>query len=618
MKKHLLLCISLCLTHLMCAQMRIDRVEPLSWWTEMRTPLQLMFYGVDLQQAQVRCLEEGLTVTGVHQAESKNYLFVDVLIASDARPGSYTFEFTQGKKKIKQSYVINARGQGSALRKSFGPEDLIYLIMPDRFANGDPANNSHKEASEKSDKSRPYGRHGGDIQGIINHLDYVQELGVTAIWPTPLLFDNEPVASYHGYACADYYRIDPRFGTNELYKQMVDLAHKRGIKMIMDMVPNHCGMAHWWMDDLPFASWINQFPEYTPSNYQMTSHFDPYASKYDNDLCVQGWFDTSMPDMNLTNPYVLTYFTQMAVWWIEYAGLDGLRVDTYPYSDKEAMATWTKNILNEYPFLNMVGEVWLSSPAMIAWWERDLPSLMDFPLQERIAEGFVQDSLPMWNEGLLKVYGSLTQDFVYARPRQLMIFADNHDTHRMAWLLKGKKEKQKMVIALLATMRGTPQLYYGSEVMLYNKKEQGHGEERLDMPGGWPDDERSVFTEVGRTKTENEVFFYTKKLFNWRKGAKVIHEGKLMQFAPINNNFYIYFRYTDDELVMVAINNCRVEQTIDWPRFSEVTAGYSQGIDVITDKVVQIGEILHLLPQQSLIVHFTHEIKMHPNRNVYL
>ena len=605
MKKAILLSLYVCVINILIAQMKIDRVEPPSWWTGMHTPLQIMFYGADLQNAEVRCLDKDLTVTAVHQAESKNYLFVDVLVAPNARPGIYTFEFTLGNEKITQNYVMNARRYGSAQRKGFGPEDMVYLIMPDRFANGDLANDSFKDATEKANPSAPYGRHGGDIQGIINHLDYLAELGVTAIWSTPLLFDNEPVASYHGYACADYYRIDPRFGTNELYREWVEKAGMHGIKIIMDMVPNHCGMAHWWMKDLPFSTWVNQFEEYTPSNYQITSHFDPHASSFDKELCVRGWFDRSMPDMNMANPYVLKYFTQMAVWWIEYANLSGLRVDTYPYSDQEAMATWTKNILDEYPLLNIVGEAWYASPAMIAYWEDPLPSVMDFPLQESMINSFVKDSMPGWNEGLLQIYSCLSLDFVYARPNNLLIFADNHDTNRMAWLLKGKKDKQKMALALLATMRGTPQIYYGSEVMLYNKKEQGHGEERLDMPGGWPSDTRSVFTEVGRTKTENEVFEYTKKLFTWRKRAKVIHEGKLMHFAPVDNNFWVYFRYTDNELVMVIMNNCRVKKTIDWPRFSEITAGYSHGIDVVTGKRVQVGEELIIPPQQAAVLHFT-------------
>ncbi|MDR3183815.1 MAG: glycoside hydrolase family 13 protein [Prevotellaceae bacterium] len=594
--------------------MKIERVEPLSWWTGMQHPLQLLFYGNNLQGAAVRCAEQGVSVTGIHQAGSPNYLFVDVQIAPDAKPGTYTFELTQGQQKIAQQFVIAARREGSANRKGFDTSDMIYLLMPDRFANGDPLNDTHEDAAEKADRKHPYGRHGGDLQGIINHLDYIQELGATAVWPTPLLFDNEPHASYHGYACTDYYRIDPRFGSNSLYKTMVDEAHRRGIKWIMDMVPNHCGAAHQWTQDLPFASWVNQFPAYTQSNYRMTTQSDPHASNYDKDLCTRGWFDRMMPDMNLANPFVLQYLSQMAVWWIEYANLDGLRVDTYPYSDKQGIAAWTKRIIDEYPHLNIVGEVWLSQPAFIAYWQanadnRDgynshLPAVMDFSLQENLISALMHDSLPAWDEGMMKVYTSLAQDFVYANPDNILIFAENHDTNRLAWLLKGKKEKHKMAMALLATMRGIPQLYYGSEWMLQNKAKQGHGEERLDMPGGWPGDKRNAFEASGRTKVENEIFEYTKKLFNWRKTATVIHTGKLMQFIPADNNFYIYFRYTDTERVMVVINNSKEEKTIDWPRYAEMTEGYLQGVDVISGRTVTVGESWRIPPQTAQVAHF--------------
>jgi glycosidase len=491
---------------------------------------------------------------------------------------------------------------------------MIYLLMPDRFANGNPANDSHKDAAEEANRKSPYGRHGGDIQGVINHLDYIRELGATAVWPTPLLFDNEPSASYHGYACADYYRIDPRFGSNDLYRAMVAEAHRQGIKWIMDMVPNHCGAAHWWMSDLPFASWVNRFPAYTQSNYQMATQSDPHASAYDSNLCTRGWFDRPMPDMNLANPFVQQYLSQMAIWWVEYADLDGLRVDTYPYSDKQGIAAWTKSIMDEYPHLNIVGEAWLSMPAFIAYWQADvgnrdgynsnLPSVMDFSLQDNLIKALSQDSLPAWDEGMIKVYTSIAQDFVYANPNNLLIFAENHDTNRLAWLLKGKKEKHKMVMALLATMRGIPQLYYGSEWMMQNKAKQGHGEERLDMPGGWPGDRRSVFEESGRTQEENDVFSYAKKLFTWRKTATVIHDGKLMQLVPIDNNCYVYFRYTATEMVMVVINNCSEAKTISWPRFAEMTDGYAQGEEVVSARTVTVGEPWDVAPQTAQVVHF--------------
>jgi glycosidase len=368
------------------------------------------------------------------------------------------------------------------------------------------------------------------------------------------------------------------------------------------------------MHDLPFASWVNRFPAYTPSNYQMATQSDPHASNYDRDRCTRGWFDHAMPDMNLANPFVLQYLSQMAVWWVEYANLDGLRVDTYPYSDKQGIAAWTKHIMDEYPHLNIVGEAWFPAPSFVAYWQagagnRDgynshLPAVMDFPLQENLAGALLQDSLPAWNEGLLKVYNVVAQDFVYANPDNMLVFAENHDTNRLAWLLKGKKEKQKMVMALLATMRGIPQLYCGSEWMMRNNARQGHGEERLDMPGGWPGDKRSVFEAGGRTRVENEVFDYTKKLFNWRKTATVIHTGKLMQFVPVDNNLYVYFRYTGTEQVMVVINNSKEEKPIDWPRYAEITGGYAQGVDVVSGQAVVVGEPWLVAPQTAQVVHF--------------
>ena len=580
----------------------------------MTTPLQIMFYGVNLQNASVRCADRGVSVAAVHQAHSPNYLFVDVQIAPNAPEGSYTFEFTQDGQTLRHSYTMARRRMGSAQRRGFGTEDMIYLIIPDRFASGGSAAGAPPDAAERPDRANPYGRHGGNIEGIIGHLDYVRALGATAIWVMPLTFDNEPAASYHGYACADYYRIDPRFGDNDLYKKMTAEAHLRGIKVIKDVVPNHCGTAHWWMADLPFANWVNQFPAFTRSNYQMATQSDPYAAPSDLRLCTQGWFDYSMPDMNLANPFVVRYFTQMAVWWIEFADLDGLRVDTYPYSDKHGIAQWTQNVLAEYPNLNIVGETWFALPSYTAYWQSGsriagnynshLPSVMDFSLQENLIAGLLQDSSPQWGEGLMKVYGSLAQDFLYTNPNGIMIFADNHDTHRLAHLLRGSIAKQKMVMAILATMRGIPQLYYGSEVLLYNRERQGHGEERLDMPGGWAGDGRSVFTPEGRTKAESEMLGYVSRLFAWRKTAKAVHTGRTTQFLPVGNNLYVYFRYTDRECVMTIINNHLHPQTIDWERYADITEGYRAGTEVISGSPVAVGSPLEIPAQTAQVIHF--------------
>ncbi|MGN1210476.1 MAG: alpha-amylase family glycosyl hydrolase, partial [Candidatus Cryptobacteroides sp.] len=385
---------------------QVSRVEPLSWWTGMKTPLQLMVYGEGISDYTVSVvgpaaedgtaeLSKAVKVTGIHKADSPNYLFADVKVDASAAPGTYYLVFSDGDAPVfKFPYEIQARREGSAARKSFTTADLMYLIMPDRFANGDPSNDSTDDTADKLDRKALFGRHGGDLQGIINHLDYIADLGVTAIWCTPLLEDNQPEHSYHGYACTDYYHIDSRFGCNCLYKEYVAKAHEKGIKIVMDIVTNHCGSAHWWMKDLPFKDWIHQFPEYTGSNVCFSTCMDTNASAKDLDIHESGWFDTSMPDMNLDNPYVLQYFKQWAVWWIEYADLDGLRVDTYPYNEKEPMSEWCKSVRNEYPDINIVGECWTSSIPQLAYWQGDnenkdgfnsnLPSIMDFPLYDAI------------------------------------------------------------------------------------------------------------------------------------------------------------------------------------------------------------------------------------------
>lgn len=401
----------------------VARIEPLSWWTQMQTPLQLLVAGERISDYGVRIEGgRGVKVTATHKADSPNYLFVDVAIDAAAAPGTYYLVFSKEGREFKMPYEIAARREGSAQRRSFTTSDMIYLLMPDRFANGNPENDSTPDTQEKADREAFFGRHGGDIQGIRDHLDYIADLGATVIWPTPLLLDDEPEGSYHGYACADYYRIDPRFGSNEEYRNLVAEAHEKGLKVIMDVVTNHCGTAHWWMRDLPFEDWIHQFPEYTGTNVCFSTNMDPNASKYDLNLQESGWFVPSMPDMNLDNPYVLRYFQQWAVWWTEYADLDGFRVDTYPYNEKGPMSEWCASVRREYPALNIVGECWTSSIPQLAYWQSGnankdgfdshLPSIMDFPLQEAICRAVPTDSL-RWGEGMTRIYDCLSHDFVY-------------------------------------------------------------------------------------------------------------------------------------------------------------------------------------------------------------
>ena len=607
---------------------QVSRVEPLSWWVGMKAPLQLLVQGEGVSEYDV-AIEggNGVKVNKIHKADSPNYLFIDVNILKDAKPGTYYLVFSKdGKPAFKYPYEIAARESGSVQRKSYTAADMIYLIMPDRFANGDPSNDSTSDTAEKSDRSKYVGRHGGDIKGIIDHLDYIEDLGATAIWCTPLLEDNEPDGSYHGYACSDYYHIDSRFGSNELYREMVAKAHEKGLKVVMDIVTNHCGTAHWWMKDLPFADWIHQFPEYTGTNVCFSTNMDPNASKYDLNLQESGWFVPSMPDMNLDNPFTLKYFQQWAIWWIEYAGLDGFRVDTYPYNEKEPMSRWCKAVRAEYPNFNIVGECWTSSIPQLAYWQADnenkdgfnsnLPSIMDFPLYDAICAGVPTDSL-QWGAGMTKVYDCLSHDFVYHDLSKMMIFPGNHDTDRIGDVVRQNPDRLKLVMTMMATMRGFPQIFAGDEMMFVSRdRSQGHGGLRVDFPGGWAGDKENWFTEEGRkaalTGTDGkpvaagqvaELHDFTRKLFQWRKGKGVIHDGKTLHFLT-RDNTYAYFRYNADEAVFVFINNSRGRKSIPWSHYAEIADGLYDGHDVMTGEAVEVNDATVVGPRQALVVEY--------------
>ena len=606
---------------------RVGRVEPLSWWTGMKTPLQLMVCGDGISRYDVRIEGgKGVKAGAVHKADSPDYLFVDVEISPDAVPGTYYIVFDDGTDKFKYSYEIAARSKGSAERGSFSTADMVYLIMPDRFANGDPSNDATDDTAEKPDRDGFFGRHGGDIQGIIDHLDYISDLGATAVWCTSLLLDDEPEGSYHGYACADYYRIDPRFGSNGLYREFVGKAHEKGLKVIMDIVTNHCGTAHWWMKNLPFEDWVHVFPEYTGTNVCFSTNMDPNASKYDLNLQESGWFVPSMPDMNLDNPFVLQYFKQWAVWWIEYAGLDGFRVDTYPYNEKKPMSEWCAAVLEEYPGFNIVGECWTSSIPQLAYWQggnanRDgfdshLPSIMDFPLQEAICKGLPTDS-QAWGEGMVRVYDCLSHDFVYHDLSRMMIFVGNHDMDRIGDVLRHNADRQKIAIAMMATMRGIPQMFYGDEMMFVSKdRSQGHGGLRVDFPGGWAGDKMDLFTAEGRARAAvntdgkpvpegfaADMHDYTRTLFQWRKGKKVIHDGRTMHFLT-RDNTYAYFRYDDTDAVFVFINNSRGKKHIPWSHYAEIADGLHDGRNVLTGESAEVSDSTVVGPRQVLIVEY--------------
>ena len=590
----------------------LDRIEPPCWWVGMETGLQLMLHGNNIAEANVSvdAAVKGLSIGKLTRTDNPNYLFVEVKVSSRLAPGTYTFNLiTPDGRQFDFDYTFARRRTGSAKRESFGPADAVYLLMPDRFANGDKTNDTVKDAVEKADPKNLGGRHGGDIQGIIDHLDELVSLGATTIWPTPLTFDNEKSYSYHGYACADYYRIDPRYGSNELYRTFVEKAHNKGLKVIMDMVPNHCGTAHWWMKDLPSRTWIN-YPEnlentgekFLRTNAAMSTQSDPYAAKVDKESCVRGWFDTTMPDMNLSDPLVQHYLLQMAVWWVEWADLDGIRVDTFPYSDKQAIAAWTQGIRDEYRNINIVGECWFGDVASCAYWEgrkqadgynSHLTSVMDFPLTFATLSALTDEGTS-WEPSMLRIYNSLSLDRLYEDPSDILIFLGNHDTPRLAHELGKDADKMKMAYALLATMRGTPQLYYGDEYGLTSADGTvGHSQERVDMP--W-----NKFT-----RKQVALRKYVADLFTWRKTSKAVTQGDLVHFRPDGRNVYVYFRTVKGECVMTIINAGKEDYTVDWDHFSEITAKFAQkGKNIITGERVKVDQKYVVEAQSAAILEF--------------
>ena len=578
---------------------QIDKVEPPFWYAGMHNPeLQIMFYGKNIAENAVS-VSNNIIIKNIQKTENTNYIFVTI-DTKNVNPQDIVFSFSKNKKvSFTKNYSLKQRRPNSALRKSYDASDMIYLIMSDRFANGNPNNDSDASVTEKGDRNNPGGRHGGDIEGIIKNLDYIKELGATAIWPTPLCEDNDKRYSYHTYGQSDVYKIDPRFGTNDDYLRLSSELHKRDMKLIMDYVTNHWGAEHWMVKDLPTYDWLHQFPGYAQTNYRMTTQFDTNASDIDSKMCMDGWFVKSMPDLNQSNPLMLTYLIQNAIWWIEYADLDGFRVDTFSYNDKAGIAKWTKSITDEYPYFNIVGEVWMQNQAHMAYWQKDskigaienfnsnLPSVMDFTLLNALTTVLNEDKAA-WNKGMINVYENFTNDFLYPNINNIMTFVENHDTNRFNTVYKNDFKKYQIAMAMLATVRGIPQLYYGSEIgMDGDKDKKGDADIRKDFPGGWEGDSNNAFSQSGRTVEQQKYFDFTSKLFQWRKTNEVVHFGKMKHYIP-ENNVYVYFRYTDDKSVMVIVNNNVENQTIKTNRFQESIQNYTSGKDVLSDKSIDL------------------------------
>mgnify|MGYP000069548159 CR=1 FL=1 len=592
----------------------IERVEPPSWWTGFRhTELQLLVHGDDISTWSTSVDGNGVSITRIEKGDSPNYLFI-YLDLSDAQPGSFDLVFSKSDERLTHTYELRERVPGHV--GTYDSSDVIYLLTPDRFANGDPGNDTIDGMGDPVDRGNPDGRHGGDIQGIIDRLDYIKGLGFTAIWLNPLLENDMPAFSYHGYSTTDFYAVDPRYGSNELYRQLVAGAREKGVGVIMDMIVNHIGSEHWWMADLPTDDWLN-FQE----NPRITSHEhiteqDPYASGYDIRMYSDGWFVVpGMPDLNQRNPLLADYLTQNGLWWIEYLGLAGIRMDTWPYPDKHYMSEWSRRIMEEYPDFNIVGEEWTDNQAAVAYWQRGevnrdgyvsyLPSLMDFPLQEAVWLGLTTEHKEELFDnspgGMERMYRRLSMDFLYPDPDALVIFPDNHDMDRIFTQLGEDHDLWRMAMAYFVTMRGVPQIYYGTEILMDSTDDSSHGNIRSDFPGGWAGDPKNAFTGAGMGERELEAQAFLRTLLNWRKDAAVVHRGKTMHFVP-EDRTYVYFRYDDEDSVMVVLNKNTETVQLGLERFSERLDGYSRAQDAVTGQTQALEGELALPPRSVLVL----------------
>ncbi|MFQ5447881.1 MAG: glycoside hydrolase family 13 protein [Saprospiraceae bacterium] len=593
------------------AQQKISRIEPPNWWAGMKNPnVELLMYGDDIGDFNPSVNYEGVRIERVIKVENPNYLFVDLKIGKAAKPGEVQIDFLKdGKLAESHTWELRQREAGSVERRGFDNSDVLYLITPDRFANGDPANDEIPGMKEKPNRSFKGGRHGGDIDGIRQHLDYIADLGFTAIWLNPVLENNMAQYSYHGYSTTDFYKVDPRFGSNESYHQLAREAKAKGIKLIMDMIVNHCGSEHWWMKDLPTEDWINTWENYAQTNHRKTLLQDPHAAASDKKILTDGWFVPSMPDLNQRNELLANYLTQNAIWWIEYLGLDGIRMDTYPYPDMNYMTEWTRRVMEEYPHFNVVGEEWFEDPAIVAYWQRGknnpngyisyLPGVMDFPVQTALSQAL--NHREEWKAGWITLYEMLALDFLYATPDALVVFPDNHDMSRFFTQVNEDFGLFKLGLTFILTTRGIPQLYYGTEILKKNPGTSDHGIIRSDFPGGWARDTINAFTGEGLTPQQKEASDFIKKLLHWRKNATAVQTGKLTHFLP-EGGVYVYFRYNEAQKVMVILNKKKKARTLGLSRFAEMLDGVTTGTDVLSGQTFDMSRAIDLPGKSPLIL----------------
>lgn len=612
MKKYILVLCAI-LFSIKLAAFEVKTVDPAFWWSGMKNPeLQIMIYGKDISSSEVAITSKNARIKEVVELANKNYLIL-YLDLSKAQPEKFDIVLTQGKKKKTIPYELKKREANSREREGFNSGDVLYLIMPDRFANGDTGNDVIPGMLEnKVDREEQYARHGGDFKGITNNLDYISDLGVTAIWLNPVMENDMAEGSYHGYAATDYYKVDRRFGSNEELVELSKEAEKRGIKLVLDMIFNHCGSNHFFFTDMPSPDWFNYSDGYVQTSYKTTTQHDPYVSDFDKKLGLDGWFVETMPDLNQRNRHVARYLIQSSIWWIEYAGLNGIRQDTHPYADFDMTSDWCAEVTAEYPDFNIVGETWLGNPVGVSFWQKDsklaaprnsnLKTVMDFPMLGAMSQAF--DQTTNWEDGLTRLYETLVQDIVYPDPMNLLIFLDNHDTSRFF-----QNEEQtnnfnryKQALAFLLTTRGIPQIYYGTEILMAADKKEGDGYLRRDFPGGWQGDKQNAFTKEGRTEKQNKAFDYTKKLLQWRKGNGVIAKGSLKQFEP-RAGVYAYERKLGNKSVVVFMNGTDEAKKVEAAKYKEILH-QAKAKDVISGEVYDLSDSFDIAPHDVYIFEF--------------
>lgn len=594
--------------------MEIKKVAPSFWWAGMKNPeLQILLYGEELALSDVSVSGEGIYLKETVRQDNPNYLLL-YLDLSEAKAQTFQILLKNGKKKLQIPYELKSRVRRGEDVKGFTSEDVLYLIMPDRFANGCPENDVIDGMREKTvNRADGFARHGGDIQGISSHLDYIADLGVTAIWLNPTQENDMESGSYHGYAITDYYQIDRRFGSNEDFCALVEKAHEKDLKVVMDMIFNHCGSENYLFKDKPSKEWFNYRSNYVQTSFKTASVMDIHASAYEKKIATDGWFASVMPDFNQRNRHVARYLIQSSIWWIEYAGINGIRQDTHPYADFDFMSQWCKEVLDEYPYFNIVGETWLNSNMLVSYWQKDsklaaplnsnLPTVMDFPLQALMNQAFDEET-GEWGGGLYKLYDYQTQDLVYANPMNLLTFLDNHDTSRFAQTDEMAKnlKRYKQAMVFLLTTRGIPQIYYGTEILMTGDKGKGDGDLRKDFPGGWQGDTRNCFAKNGRTALENEAFEFTRQLLNWRKGNQVIGKGSLKHYS-IQNGVYVYQREFNGKSVVIIMNGTDDSKELDLAPYQEILPR-ENALDVLTGKNVNLSGKLCLDGRENLILNF--------------